>query len=88
MAMTTPARRPLTPLGIAVLLALAKKDLHGYALMQEIERQTHGALRLGTGSLRAALQRLEEDELVAAAPSGEDERRRYFGITPVGRLAG
>ena len=55
---------PLTPLSMAILLALAGGDRHGYALMQEIEEQTDGALRPGTGSLYAGLQRLMADGLI------------------------
>jgi DNA-binding PadR family transcriptional regulator len=83
--------QPLTPLTMSILLALAKEDLHGYALMQEVEAQTDGALVPGTGSLYAALQRLEDDGLVKQAPAprdaGDDARRRYFRITTEGRAA-
>ena len=55
---------PLSPLTMAILLALADGDRHGYALMQEIEQQTDGALKPGTGSLYAGLQRLMGDTLM------------------------
>jgi DNA-binding PadR family transcriptional regulator len=78
---------PLSPLSMAILLALADEDRHGYALMQEIEAQTDGALKPGTGSLYAGLQRLVADGLIREAEGepGADRRRRYFGITPKGR---
>lgn len=82
---------PLSPLTMAILLALTKEDLHGYALMQEIETQTDGSLNPGTGSLYAALQRLEDEGLVEPATGrrqpGEDGRRKYFRITSAGRAA-
>ena len=82
---------PLTPLTMAILLALAKGDQHGYALMQEVEAQTDGAIVAGTGSLYAALQRLQDDGLIVDSPdrpgAGEDQRRRYFRITDAGRAA-
>lgn len=82
---------PLTPLTMGLLLALADGDLHGYALLQEIERQSGGRLRPGTGTLYAALQRLEDEGLIRESPDlpapDEDQRRRYFRITPVGRDA-
>lgn len=82
---------PLTPLTMAILLALVEGELHGYALMQEVESQTGGALVPGTGSLYAALQRLEDEGLVEPSPrrpsSGEDSRRRYYRITKAGRAA-
>ena len=82
---------PLTPLTMSLLLALADGDLHGYALLQEVERQSDGRLRPGTGTLYAALQRLEDEGLIRPSPDlpgpGEDQRRRYFRITAAGREA-
>ncbi len=79
---------PLTPLTMALLLALAGGDSHGYALMQEVERQTDGRLKPGTGSLYAALQRLMDDGMIEESPDrpgpGEDRRRKYFRITAAG----
>lgn len=80
---------PLTPLSHAVLLALADEELHGYAIVREVERQTGGALRPGTGTLYAALQRMQADGLIAdsgrtPAPD-EDQRRKYYTITDFGR---
>jgi DNA-binding PadR family transcriptional regulator len=76
---------------MALLLALADEDLHGYALLQEVERQSEGRLRPGTGTLYAALQRLEDDRLIRESPDlpapDEDQRRRYFRITAHGRRA-
>ena len=76
---------------MAILLALAKGDQHGYALMQDVEAQTDGAIVAGTGSLYAALQRLQDDGLITDSPDrpapGEDQRRRYFRITEAGRAA-
>jgi len=78
---------PLSPLSMAILLALADGERHGYALMQEIEAQTDGALRPGTGSLYAGLQRLMADGLIreSAGEPGADRRRRYYAITEQGR---
>lgn len=84
-----PEEPPLTPLTMAVLLALAAGDSHGYALMQDVERQTGGALAPGTGSLYAALQRLMEEGLIGESPDhpgpDEDQRRKYYRITEAGR---
>ena len=78
---------PLSPLTMAILLALADGDRHGYALMQDIEKQTEGALKPGTGSLYAGLQRLMGDGLIqeSAGDPGADRRRRYYAITDAGR---
>ena len=82
---------PLTPISHAILLALAAEDLHGYALAQAVETETGGALRPGTGTLYAALQRLVDEGLIAdseALPGpDEDQRRKYYRITAQGRAA-
>jgi DNA-binding PadR family transcriptional regulator len=78
---------PLSPLSMAILLALAEGDRHGYALMQDIEEQTEGALTPGTGSLYAGLERLTADGLIRESEGepGADRRRRYYAITDEGR---
>lgn len=78
---------PLSPLTMAILLALADGDRHGYALMQEIAEQTEGALTPGTGSLYAGLERLMGEGLIRETEGepGADRRRRYYGITEAGR---
>jgi DNA-binding PadR family transcriptional regulator len=78
---------PLTPLSLAILLGLAEEDRHGYALLKEIERESEGRIRPGTGTLYAALQRLSDEGLIEerSAPAGDDPRRRYYGITALGR---
>ena len=81
---------PLTPLSLAILLGLAEGARHGYAIMKEVERQTEGRLSPGAGSLYAALQRLQDDGLIAEAPPGADAeaadaRRRYYVLTDHGR---
>jgi len=80
-------RLPLTPPSMAILLALADGDRHGYALIRAVEEQTGGALKPGTGSLYAGLRRLMEDGLIEGAEgeAGSDARRRYFAITAEGR---
>ena len=80
---------PLAPVWFEILLALAGGDLHGYAVMQEVTRRSAGAVTLHPGSLYRALARLLEDalmvELDARPEDGDDERRRYYQITPLGR---
>jgi DNA-binding PadR family transcriptional regulator len=80
---------PLAPVWFEILLALATDDLHGYAVMQEVARRSSGAVTLHPGSLYRALARLVEDglivELDARPASGDDERRRYYQITSLGR---
>jgi len=80
---------PLTHLTYHILLALADRDRHGYAIIGEIEARSGGTLRPTTGALYLALQRMEEEGLIRESPRrpepGEDARRRYYRMTPEGR---
>ena len=81
---------PLTPAMFHVLLALAGDDLHGYAILKEVELRTGGKVRLSTGTLYGIIKRLLSDGLIAElrsrpAESEDDERRRYYRLTPAGR---
>jgi DNA-binding PadR family transcriptional regulator len=71
-----------------VLLALAGDDLHGYAILKEVELRTGGKVRLSTGTLYGIIKRLVADGLIVqrSRPSEtEDERRRYYRLTVEGR---
>lgn len=75
-----------------ILIALAERDRHGYAIMQEIAERTDGEVRLGAGTLYRSIQRMLEQGLIVEteerpAPELDDERRRYYAITPQGRAA-
>ena len=81
---------PLTPAMFHVLLALAGDDLHGYAILKEVELRTSGEVKLSTGTLYGIIKRLLNDGLIAElrqrpAASEDDERRRYYRLTPKGR---
>ena len=78
---------PLTPLAFQVLLALAGTERHGYGILREVDERTDGLIRLRTGTLYTLLQRLLEESMIeeATAPAGEDERRKYYRLTVLGR---
>ncbi len=79
---------PLAPATLHILLSLAGEDRHGYGIMQEVARQSEGKYKLGPGTLYDNLQRLMDQGIVEEAkrrPAGEDPRRRYYRLTPVGR---
>jgi DNA-binding PadR family transcriptional regulator len=78
---------PLSPATLHILLALAGEDLHGYAIMQEISRQSEGRYKLGPGTLYDNLERLLEQGIVqeGSRKSGEDSRRRYYRLSSLGR---
>lgn len=83
--METPASfLPLSPHQFHILLALTDAERHGYALIQDIHRRTGGELRLGTGTLYTAIARLVELGLIADT-GRNDERRRYYRLSTLGR---
>jgi DNA-binding PadR family transcriptional regulator len=82
----------LPPATFHILLALAADDLHGYAIIQEVELRTGGDLKLSAGTLYRSIQRMLEQGLILEtrdrpAPEDDDERRRYYRITPQGLAA-
>lgn len=79
---------PLTPAVFSILLALAGGEKHGYAIMQEIASSS--ALRIGPGTLYRSIKQLLGSGLIEEsgerpAPSLDDERRRYYRLTALGR---
>lgn len=86
-----PARfLPLKPNWFHILLSLAQGPRHGYAIMQEVERITAGAVRLGPGAIYTTIKRLLADRLIEESeerpdPALDDQRRRYYRLTSLGR---
>jgi DNA-binding PadR family transcriptional regulator len=83
---------PLPPATFHILIALAREDRHGYAIMQDVEARTNGEIRLSAGTLYRTIQRLLEQGLIREtrdrpAPELDDERRRYYRITALGEAA-
>jgi DNA-binding PadR family transcriptional regulator len=81
---------PLTPLAFQVLLALADSERHGYGIIREVDERTDGLIRLRTGTLYTLLQRLLDEDLIETSsvrpdPEDDDERRKYYKLTPLGR---
>jgi len=73
-----------------ILVSLADRDRHGYAVMQDVRERTDGALRLSPSSLYAAIRRLLTQGLIEELterpdPEHDDERRRYYRLTRQGR---
>jgi DNA-binding PadR family transcriptional regulator len=80
---------PLSTAEFHILLAVADGELHGYGIMQEVRSTTHGTVRLGPGTLYRCIQDLLQNALIeesgrSPAP-GEDQRRRYYRLSSMGR---
>ncbi len=81
---------PLNPRVFAILLALLEGPAHGYRLKQSVETRSGGRVTLDPGSLYRTIARLVDDGFVQEVPAppaemGDDARRRYYGVTEVGR---
>jgi len=80
---------PLQPTTFHILLSLAEEDRHGYAIILDVARRTGGEIRLSAGTLYRSIQRMLELGLIIETksrpiPEMDDERRRYYRITPLG----
>src|SRR5215470_6333561 len=81
---------PLPQAAFHILVALAQGDRHGYAIMQDVSAGTGGRLKLNPGTLYTTIRRLLEQGLVIELderpdPEDDDERRRYYRLTDIGR---
>jgi DNA-binding PadR family transcriptional regulator len=71
-----------------ILMAVADEDRHGYGIIQDVLASTGGKLKLSAGTLYRSIQRMLEQGLLVETrerPEDDDERRRYYRITPLGR---
>ena len=81
---------PLKPGTFLVLLVLSSEELHGYGLKKEVARRSEGRIDMEPGMLYRLMARLVDQELIVEAdrrplPDQDDERRRYYRITQLGR---
>jgi DNA-binding PadR family transcriptional regulator len=79
---------PLKPKVLHILLALADGPRHGYSIMQEVAERTDGRVRVWPAAMYGTLRELEEQDWIVESdkrPVDDDERRRYFVLTPLGK---
>jgi DNA-binding PadR family transcriptional regulator len=73
-----------------ILVSLADRDRHGYSILLDVADRTNGALRFSPSSLYASIKRLLHQGLIEKLaerpdPDEDDERRRYYRLTRLGR---
>jgi len=81
---------PLPTAVFHILVALADRDRHGYSIMQDVAARTDGKVRLSAGTLYSAVARMLEQGLIeelreSPDPDSDDERRRHYRVTRLGR---
>jgi DNA-binding PadR family transcriptional regulator len=86
------AFRPLPLAVFHILVAVADRERHGYAIMQDVSARTDGTLRLSPGTLYGSIKRMLQEGLIEELderpdPEHDDVRRRYYRITSLGRRA-
>lgn len=79
---------PLPAATLHILLAVADEPRHGYAIIQDVAARTGGKLRMSAGTLYRSIARMVEqgviEEVSPRRMRTDDERRRYYRITPLG----
>ncbi len=83
---------PLTPVVLHILMSLVEGELHGYAIMQAVAAQSSNTLKMGPGTLYGSIKRMLAmgyiiESIPSLLPVREDERRRYYQLTDLGRKA-
>ena len=80
---------PLRPVVFEIVMTLAQETRHGYAILRDVRTRSGGRVKLETGPLYRHLKRLLDDGLVEETEGPEEEssdrRRRYYGLTELGR---
>lgn len=84
------SKPPITRTALLVMLAIGPEERHGYAIMREVARITDGATKLGPGGVYTTIRHLLDDGLIEECaerpdPAVDDQRRRYYRLTGLGR---
>lgn len=77
---------------LTALLALSTEERHGYGIMKQVERESHGKVKMGPGTLYGSIGRMMSAGLIREShkrvdPAVDDERRIYYTLTAAGRTA-
>lgn len=85
-----PATPPISHTAMLVLLGIGPEERHGYAIMRRVSEITNGATKLGPGAVYTTVKRLVDDGLIEETaerpdPELDDQRRRYYRLTGLGR---
>ena len=73
---------PLSEATYYIMLALVN-PLHGYGVMQEVEKLSQGTVKVGPGTLYGVFSTLEKEALIYRVT--EDDRRKYYALTQKGK---
>jgi len=81
--------QPLTEATFFILLSIAQKPKHGYAILKDVESLSGGRVKFSTGTLYGAISRLLEQEWIEQIendqPPGAGRPRKDYALTDRGR---
>ena len=73
---------PMTETGFYILLCL-QEEMHGYNIVQKVERMTEGDIRISPGTMYGSLGKMEKDGLIEFVR--EEDKRKIYHITDLGK---
>ena len=73
---------PMTETGFYILLCL-REEMHGYSIVQKVEKLTEGQIRLTPGTMYGSLSKMEKDGLISFVR--EEDKRKIYVITDLGK---
>ncbi len=80
---------PLSPIQYHILIALVDRELHGYAIRQQVQHDTEGTVTISVGTMYGAIKRMLKNKLIEESdrqPEPDEDRRRvYYQLTPFGQ---
>ncbi len=84
---------PLPASVMHIIVALADGEKHGYAIMRDVAAVSGGVVKMGSGTLYGSIKRMLDQQLIEEAderpdPALDDQRRRYYRLTALGRRVG
>ncbi|HEV7454769.1 MAG TPA: helix-turn-helix transcriptional regulator [Candidatus Saccharimonadales bacterium] len=75
----------LPQLSFCILLALSLRPRHGYEIIQQVEQDSLGRVRVGAGGLYVTIQKLIDQGLIEETQIDGNRRRRYYQLTDEGK---
>ena len=74
----------LPQVAFSILLALSLKERHGYEIIQQIEEDSNGKIKIGPGALYTSIKQLRNRGLILEVEHADDTRRRYYKLSATG----
>lgn len=73
---------PMTETGFYILFCL-QEEMHGYSIVQKVEKMTQGEIHLSPGTMYGSLSKMEKDGIIRFVR--EEDKRKIYVITELGK---